>query len=87
MEKICSYQQYADVLGAFKEGKPRCATNKLMMRDDISALTDAGKLFYAEKNGVLWFFVNEGYYYAAHFHVPAGTSLQYPPPVWTRRSS
>lgn len=79
MERIDSYQQYTDLVNAFKEGKNRCTTNKLMMRDEITALIEANKLKYAIIDGVLWFFVDEGYFYAAHFHVPAGTAIHLEP--------
>lgn len=76
MEKIRTYEQYSEVLAAFKKDKARCSTNKLMTRDEITALIEAGKLYYAEIDGVLWFFVNEGYFYSANFYVPSDTPIR-----------
>lgn len=76
MEKICTYEQYSEVLAAFKKEKARCSTNKLMARDEITALIEAGKLYYAGIDGVLWFFVNEGYFYSANFYVPSDTPIR-----------
>ena len=75
MEKVCSYEQYAQISAEFKSGKPICSTNKLMTRDELEALIAADKLYYAEIDGVLWFFVHEGYYYSANFFVPADANI------------
>lgn len=76
MEKIRAYEQYSEVLAAFKKDKARCSTNKLMTRDEITALIEAGKLYYAEIDGVLWFFVNEEYFYTANFYAPSDTPIR-----------
>lgn len=75
MTGLHSYEQYADLLKAFKQDKPRCSTNKLMTKDELNALIEAEKLYYAEIDGVLWFFVNEGYFYSANFYLPADTAI------------
>ena len=76
MEKIHTYSQYSDILAAFKKDKARCNTNKLLMRDELTELIDSGKLYYDEIDDVLWFFVNEGYFYSASFYVSTGTPLK-----------
>lgn len=76
MERLHTYEDYAGRLKAFKQDKPRCSTNKLMTKDELAALTEAGKLYYAEIDGVLWFFVDEGYFYSANFYLPADTPIR-----------
>lgn len=76
MEKIHTYEQYDEVLADFKKGKAKCSTNKIFMRDELTALIDAGKLFYQEIDGTLWFFSNEGYFYRADFFVPADIPIR-----------
>ena len=76
MEKIHTYEQYSDVLAEFKKGRARCSTNRIFMRDELTALIDAGKLFYQEIDGTLWFFSNEGYFYRADFFVPADIPIR-----------
>lgn len=76
MEKIYTYEQYSEVLAEFKKGKARCSTNKFPTRDELVALIEAGKLFYEEIDGVLWFFSNERYFYYANFYVPSDVSIR-----------
>lgn len=76
MEKIRSYDQYVEVLSDFKKGRARCRTNKVMMREELAALIDSGKLLYEEINGTIWFFSNEDYYYYAHMYAPKDTLIQ-----------
>lgn len=76
MEKLRTYEQYSEVLSAFKKDKARCSTNKLLTREELAALIEAGKLYYDEIDGTLWFFVNEGYFYTANFYVPADTPIR-----------
>lgn len=76
MEKICTYEQYSEILTAFKKGKARCSTNKLMTRNELTGLIEAGKLYYSWIDGVLWFFVNEGYFYSANFYVPVDAPIR-----------
>lgn len=76
MEKLESYEHYADVLAEFKKGKAKCASNKFLLKDEITALITAGKLYYSETEGVMWFFSNEDYFYTAYFYVPADTPIR-----------
>ena len=76
MKKLDTYEQYSEVLSTFKKDKERCSTNKLFTRDELTALIEAEKLYYDEIGGVLWFFVNEGYFYTANFFVPANVPIQ-----------
>lgn len=76
MEKIRAYDQYVEVLSDFKKGRARCRTNKVMMREELAALIDSGKLLYEEINGTIWFFSNEDYYYYAHMYAPKDTLIQ-----------
>lgn len=76
MEKLQSYEQYSQVLAAFKGGRTRCGTNKLMTREELTTFIDAGKLYYEQTGDTLWFFVNEGYFYSASFYVPADAAIE-----------
>ncbi len=76
MEKLQSYEQYSQVLAAFKQGRARCATNKMMMRDELTALIEAGKLYYEQIGDTLWFFSDEDYFYSAHLYAPADRPIQ-----------
>lgn len=76
MKKLDTYEQYSAILAGFKQGKARCSTNKLLTRDELTALIEAGKLYYDEIGSTLWFFVNEGYFYTANFFVPADAPIQ-----------
>lgn len=78
MEKLHNYEQYTGMLVSFKKDKVRYSANKLLTRTELTALIEAGKLYYEEIKGVLWFFSDEEYYYAAHFYVPAGASIHMP---------
>lgn len=70
MEKIQTYEQYSELLAAFKRGRSRCGTNKLLTRDELMALIEAGKLYYEQIEDTIWLFVDQGYFYAASFYVP-----------------
>lgn len=76
MEKLRTYEEYMEVLSSFKQGRARCRTNKMMMRDELAALVDAGKLSYEEIGGTLWFFSDEDYFYSAHLYAPKDTPIQ-----------
>ena len=76
MEKLQSYEQYSQVLALFKQGRARCATNKMMMRDELTALIEAGKLYYEQIGETLWFFSDEDYFYYAHLYAPADSPIQ-----------
>lgn len=76
MKKIHTYEQYSEILSAFKKDKAGCSTNKLFTQGDLSVLIDAGKLYYDEIDGTLWFFVNRDYFYSANFFVPANATIQ-----------
>lgn len=75
MEKLGSYEQYAQVLAAFKEGRARCGTNKMQTREELTALIEAGKLWYEEEEDTLWFLSDEKDYYTASFYVPSGGTI------------
>ena len=75
MEKLRSYDHYAEVLSEFKKNKARCASNKFLLKDELTALITAGKLYFEEADGVMWFFSKESYFYTSHFYVPAGTPI------------
>lgn len=79
MEKIKSYEQYAQVLAAFKEGRTRCATNKMMTRGELTALIEADKFLYAQAGDTLWFFSDEGYFYTGWFYVPKDRAIEMQP--------
>ena len=76
MEKVRTYEQYSRTLAAFKEGRARCGTNMLMMRDELTELIGAGKLYYEQIGETLWFFSDEEYYYKAHLYVPADAPVR-----------
>lgn len=76
MEKLRTYEEYMEVLSSFKQGRTRCRTNKMMMREELAALVDAGKLSYEEIGGTLWFFSDEDYFYSAHLYAPKDTPIQ-----------
>lgn len=76
MEKLNTYAQYTEVLAAFKKDKARCSTNTLMTRDELTAWIAAGRLYYAETDGVLWFFIDQGHFYSANFYVPSDTPIR-----------
>lgn len=76
MEKLQTYEQYSQVLASFKQGRARCATNKMMMRDELTALIEEGKLWYEQNGDTLWFFSDEDYFYYAHLYAPADTPIQ-----------
>lgn len=76
MEKLNTYEQYSQVLASFKQGWARCATNKMMMRDELTALIEAGKLYYEQIGGTLWFFSDEDYFYSAHLYAPKDSPIQ-----------
>lgn len=78
MKKLSTYEQYSELLGSFKSKNRKFAANKLLFKDELTALIEAGKLYYKEIEGVLWFFSNENYYYAAHFYAPAGAHIHMP---------
>lgn len=76
MKKITTYDEYAQILADFKVGKARCSTNKMYTRSELETLIAAGKLYHDEIEDVLWFFVNEGYFYTASFYVPADMPIR-----------
>lgn len=76
MEKILTYEQYSQVLAAFKKGRARCATNLIKMRDELTALIEAGKLYYEQTGDTLWFFSDEEYFYSAHLYAPADAPVR-----------
>lgn len=76
MEKLLSYEQYSQVLAAFKEGWERCGTNKLMTREELTNLIEAGKLWYEQVGDTLWFFTHEGYFYTGVYYVPADKAIE-----------
>ena len=76
MEKINSYDEYSVILSDFKTAHGKCSTNKLMLREELSDLIEAGRFFYGEIDGVLWFFVNDGYFYSANFYVPVNVPIR-----------
>lgn len=76
MEKIRTYEQYSQMLAAFKRGKARCGTNMIMMRQELTALIEAGKLYCEQIEGTLWFFSDEDYFYSAHLYAPADTPVR-----------
>ena len=76
MEKLRTYEQYSEVLAAFKQGRARCGTNELMMRDELMEKIKAGKLYYEQIGDTLWFFTNEGYFYTGVFYVPADKTIE-----------
>lgn len=76
MDKILSYEQYSQVLAAFKEGRARCGTNKLMTREELTDLIEAGKLYYAQIGDTLWLFIHENYFYAGIYYVPSDKPIE-----------
>ena len=76
MKQLHTYEQYSDKLAAFKQKKGKCSTNKLFTRDELMEKIDAGRLYFEEIDNVLWFFVNEGYFYSANFYVPANLPIR-----------
>lgn len=76
MKKISTYDEYTQILADFKAGKARCSTNKMYTRSELETLIAAGKLYHDEIEDVLWFFVNEGYFYTAGFYVPADMPIR-----------
>ena len=75
MKKIKSYDEYSEILSDFKSANGMCNTNKIRTREELTILIEAGKLFYEEICGGLWYFVDEGYYYYANFYTPAYTPI------------
>lgn len=76
MEKLHSFEQYSQVLAEFKVNRARCSTNKMMMRDELSALIEAEKLWFEQIGDTLWFFSDEDYYYSAYLYAPKDTPIQ-----------
>lgn len=76
MEKLQSYEQYSQVLADFKAGRTRCGTNRLMTREELAALIEAGKLWYEQIGDTLWFFTHEGYFYTGVYYVPADKAIE-----------
>lgn len=76
MKKLRTYEEYSQVLAAFKENRARCATNKLMTRNEVTALIDAEKLYYDEIDGVFWIFEKESDHYIGSFFVPKDTYIR-----------
>ena len=78
MERLSSYEQYAKISAGFKKDKPRCSTNKLLMRDEVAALIEAEKFYWEQYGDALWFFADEGYFYSAQLFAPAGRAFLLP---------
>lgn len=76
MQRLTSYEQYSAVLADFKKGRPRCSTNKMLMRSELTDLIEAGKLYYEQIGDALWFFSHEGYFYSAQVYLPAGAAIR-----------
>lgn len=76
MEKLLSYEQYSQVLAAFKMGRERCNTNKLMTREELSALIEADKLLYEQIGDTFWFFTKESNFYTGVYYVPADKTIE-----------
>lgn len=76
MEKINTYEQYANALADFKGEGGRCSSNKMLTKDEITALAAAGRLYFDIAGNTFWLLEDDGYFYTGVFYVKKGSAVE-----------